>query len=89
MLEMLQSRREHYMQGSGLQISSAGLQRLVGSGAYDSQGKGNINTGDGGIAFIVASAACVPGGVDLVRMTRFPLLSSESLSSSQPCLAFV
>lgn len=53
-------------ENNSLQISMASLQRLVGSGAYDSQGKGNINTGDGGIAFIVTSAACVPGGADLV-----------------------
>jgi len=58
-----------------MQISAASLQRLVGVGAYDSQGKGNINAGDGGIAFIVASAACVPGGADLVPFTESTSLS--------------
>jgi len=59
------------MQGNSLQVSMSSLQRLVGSGAYDSQGKGNINTGDGGIAFIVAAAACVPGGANLVRLAKW------------------
>lgn len=40
--------------------------RLVGAGAVDRDGRGNVNVGDGGVAFVLASAAGVPGGPDTV-----------------------
>ncbi len=42
------------------------LMRIVGEGASDAAGRGNVNAGDGGVAFIVTSAAGVPGGLPLI-----------------------
>ncbi len=42
------------------------MQRIVGPGAYDQHGKGNVNVGDGGVAFLLASAGTIPGGAPLV-----------------------
>lgn len=54
------------LQEYGGSLPSSQLRKLIGPGAHDQQGKGNINAGDGGIAFIVASAESVPGSADLV-----------------------
>lgn len=55
------------VQGEDASIPAPALQTLIGTGAHDRQGKGNINAGDGGIAFIVASAESIPGRPELVR----------------------
>ncbi len=55
------------MQGKEDGIPGPLLHQLIGSGAYDRQGKGNINAGDGGVAFIVASAESIPGSPKLVH----------------------
>ncbi len=39
----------------------------MGPGAADRDGRGNINVGDGGVAFVLAAAAASPGGADTVR----------------------
>ncbi len=44
--------------------------RLVGPGAADRDGRGNVNVGDGGVAFVLAAAAASPGGADTVRHPR-------------------
>ena len=56
------------MQESGSRplLSPDDMQRIVGPGAYDQHGKGNVNVGDGGVAFILASAGTIPGGAPLV-----------------------
>ena len=43
------------------------MRRVVGEGAADADGKGNINAGDGGVAFLLASAGTLPGACDAVR----------------------
>ena len=40
---------------------------MVGVGAADAGGRGNINAGDGGVAFLLASAGALPGACDAVR----------------------
>ena len=40
---------------------------MVGEGAADADGKGNINAGDGGVAFLLASAGALPAACDAVR----------------------
>ena len=47
-------------------MSSEDLQRITGPGAKDAFGKGNVNVGDGGVAFVLASAGAIPGGAPLV-----------------------
>jgi len=42
----------------------------VGEGAADADGKGNINAGDGGVAFLLASAGALPAACDAVRGHR-------------------
>ena len=54
------------MQGEEAGIPDTIVRQLVGTGASDWQGKGNINAGDGGIAFVVASAESIPGSPELV-----------------------
>ena len=39
----------------------------MGEGAADADGKGNINAGDGGVAFLLASAGALPAACDAVR----------------------
>lgn len=55
------------VQGEDASIPAPALQTLIGTGAHDRRGKGNINAGDGGVAFIVASAESIPGRPELVR----------------------
>ena len=52
--------------GSTALLSPEDMQRIVGPGAYDQHGKGNVNVGDGGMAFLLASAGTIPGGAPLV-----------------------
>ena len=52
--------------GSKDLLSPEDMKRIVGPGAYDQHGKGNINVGDGGVAFLLASAGTIPGGAPLV-----------------------
>ena len=47
-------------------LSTEDLKRIVGAGAYDQHGKGNVNVGDGGVAFLLASSGAIPGGAPLV-----------------------
>ena len=54
------------MQDEGTSLPELQLKRLIGRGASDQLGKGNINAGDGGIAFIVASAESIPGSTEMV-----------------------
>ena len=58
----------HVMQdrGSSSLLSPEDLSRIVGPGAYDQHGKGNMNVGDGGVAFLLASSGAIPGGAPLV-----------------------
>ncbi|KAK9846543.1 hypothetical protein WJX81_006281 [Elliptochloris bilobata] len=54
---------------SALDASEAA--RLVGAGAADRDGRGNVNVGDGGVAFVLAAAAGTPGGPDtLLHLVR-------------------
>jgi len=48
-------------------LDAAEAARLVGPGAADRDGRGNVNVGDGGVAFVLAAAAGTPGGPDTVR----------------------
>ena len=52
--------------GSNSLLSPEDLKRIVGPGAYDQHGKGNVNVGDGGVAFLLASSGAIPGGAPLV-----------------------
>lgn len=52
--------------GSHSLLSLEDLKRIVGPGAYDQHGKGNVNVGDGGVAFLLASSGAIPGGAPLV-----------------------
>jgi hypothetical protein len=47
-------------------LSEQMLGKIVGEGARDRGGKGNVNVGDGGVAFVLTSASAVPGGSELV-----------------------
>ncbi|GAB4813227.1 hypothetical protein N2152v2_000273 [Parachlorella kessleri] len=47
-------------------LSAEALMDIVGRGASDAGGRGNIGSGDGGLAFVVAPAAAVPGGPQVV-----------------------
>lgn len=55
-------------------LSAGEAARLVGAGAADRNGRGNVNVGDGGVAFVLAAAAGTPGGPDTVRCKGFLLL---------------
>ena len=48
-------------------LGAEDMRRVVGEGAADADGKGNINAGDGGVAFLLASAGSLPGTCDAVR----------------------
>lgn len=63
-------------------MTKSQIENLVGKGAYDQLGKGNINAGDGGIAFIVASAESIPGSPELVSDAH-PALSSSAMLNQQ------
>lgn len=52
--------------GSNSLLSPEDLKRIVGPGAHDQHGKGNVNVGDGGVAFLLASSGAIPGGAPLV-----------------------
>ncbi|DBA92080.1 hypothetical protein WJX77_001940 [Trebouxia sp. C0004] len=56
----------HMDRGSTPLLSPEDMQRIVGPGAYDQHGKGNVNVGDGGVAFLLASAGTIPGGAPLL-----------------------
>lgn len=59
-------------------LDAAEAARLVGPGAADRDGRGNVNVGDGGVAFVLAAAAGTPGGPDTVRPAAVPgLLDRE------------
>lgn len=64
---VLVRKEEPHMDSAGRPlISPDDMQRIVGPGAYDQHGKGNINVGDGGVAFLLASAGTIPGGAPLL-----------------------
>ncbi|DBA68374.1 hypothetical protein WJX79_000768 [Trebouxia sp. C0005] len=56
----------HMDRGSTPLLSPEDMQRIVGAGTYDQHGKGNVNVGDGGVAFLLASAGTIPGGAPLL-----------------------
>lgn len=60
--------------GTSSVVSPEDLARIVGPGAYDKDGQGNVNVGDGGVAFLLAATSSLPGGastlVHLVRSLR-------------------
>lgn len=60
------------------------MQRIVGPGAYDQHGKGNVNVGDGGVAFLLASAGNIPGGAPLVGALPPPPAPSLVHAALQP-----
>ena len=60
------------------------MQRIVGPGAYDQHGKGNVNVGDGGVAFLLASAGTIPGGAPLVGALPPPPPPSLVHAALQP-----
>ncbi len=47
-------------------VSPEDLARIVGPGAYDKDGQGNVNVGDGGVAFLLAATSSLPGGASTV-----------------------
>ncbi len=71
------------MQGRGRNslLSPEDLKRIVGPGAYDQHGKGNVNVGDGGVAFLLASSGAIPGGA--------PLVSQQTVHIKHLCHASV
>lgn len=54
-------------------LAKEDLQRITGPGAKDAFGKGNVNVGDGGVAFVLASAGAIPGGAPLVCKRTYTL----------------
>ena len=53
-------------------MSEEDAARVVGQGAADKDGRGNINVGDGGVTFLLASTGALPGGSELVRSYTLP-----------------
>lgn len=51
---------------ASLPISNQDVEAIVGQGASDADGLGNIGAGDGGVAFVLAPAAAIPGGPETV-----------------------
>ena len=49
-------------------LSQQALEQIVGIGAADKDGKGNVNVGDGGVAFVLTSAGNVPGYSEMVSL---------------------
>jgi hypothetical protein len=47
-------------------LSDEDLKAIVGRTASDAAGRGNIGSADGGVAFVIAPAAAIPGGPALV-----------------------
>jgi hypothetical protein len=47
-------------------LSDEDLRAIVGRTASDAAGRGNIGSADGGVAFVIAPAAAIPGGPALV-----------------------
>ena len=47
---------------AGPDLDDKTLGKLIGRRASDSDGRGNINTGDGGVAFVLSPASGIPGG---------------------------
>jgi len=63
-LPVLVSKEGTSSASSSSPINADDLQRLIGRGASDAGGRGNIGAGDGGVAFVLAPAAALPGGPD-------------------------
>ena len=53
-------------------VSPEDLARIVGPGAYDKDGQGNVNVGDGGVAFLLAATSSLPGGAPTVSWQCVP-----------------
>ena len=52
---------------------------VIGPGAHDKSGRGNINRGDGGLGFVIATAGSIPGGADTVSTSFEPhILTQDS-----------
>lgn len=67
-------------------LSPEDMQRIVGPGAKDAFGKGNVNVGDGGVAFLLASAGTIPGGAPLVSAPAGCNLCSRVTMKTQHAL---
>ena len=52
--------------GTSSVVCPEDLARIVGPGAYDKDGQGNVNVGDGGVAFLLAATSSLPGGAPTV-----------------------
>ena len=74
--ELQQYCREAPQEGATA-LSAGEAARLVGTGAADRNGRGNVNVGDGGVAFVLAAAAGTPGGPDTVCCMGFPAASQS------------
>ena len=73
--------------GSNALLSPEDMKRIVGPGAYDQHGKGNVNVGDGGVAFLLASAGAIPGGAPLVSPTAVCMqhIQSNTVANGVTC----
>lgn len=74
--------------GSNSLLSPEDMKRIVGAGAYDQHGKGNVNVGDGGVAFLLASSGAIPGGAPLVSHHTSQQTSRSYILTSTPRKAF-
>ena len=70
------------LQEGATALSAGEAARLVGVGAADRNGRGNVNVGDGGVAFVLAAAAGTPGGPDTVRCKDVSYLCRDACMSS-------
>ena len=70
------------LQEGATALSVGEAARLVGEGAADRAGRGNVNVGDGGVAFVLAAAAGTPGGPDTVRCKGLPAGVQGALCAS-------
>ncbi|KAK9810099.1 hypothetical protein WJX72_004870 [[Myrmecia] bisecta] len=52
--------------GATTVLPAEDMERIVGEGAADKHGHGNVNVGDGGVAFVLTSGGTIPGGSDTV-----------------------
>ena len=57
--------------GKGPPLAPSEIRNIVGKTASDAGGQGNIGSGDGGLAFILAPSSGIPGGADaLLQLTH-------------------
>jgi cell division GTPase FtsZ len=57
--------------GKGPPLAPSEIRKIVGKTASDAGGQGNIGSGDGGLAFILAPSSGIPGGAEaLLQLTH-------------------